>query len=139
MVGTIFEVADGVLGKKDRTSASNISAKALCLIEMRRGLYENYLSDRLYENERNVNKVEKALKYELRWCEVEAMDKIAEDLEGAARRHNSNILYGYVNKLRGSSQSRLVPVKDRNGAIISDKERVKERWAEHFKKYAKWR
>ena len=26
----------------------------------------------------------------------------------------------------------FVTVKDRNGATISDKERVKERWAEHF-------
>ena len=34
--------------------------------------------------------------------------------------------------MRGSSQSRLVPVKDRIRATISDKERVKEIWAEHF-------
>ena len=34
--------------------------------------------------------------------------------------------------MRGSSQSGLVPVKDRNGATISDKEKVKERWVEHF-------
>ena len=36
------------------------------------------------------------------------------------------------NKLRGSSQSGLVPVKDRNGDTISHKERVKERWAVNF-------
>ena len=95
-------------------------------------MYKNYLSDRSYENKRNVKKVEKALKYELRRCEVEAMDKIAEDLEDEARRHNSKILYWHVNKLKGSSQSGLVPVKDRNGATISDKEKVKERWVEHF-------
>ena len=63
---------------------------------------------------------------------MEAMDEISEDLEDAARRHNSKILYWYVNKLRGSSQSRLVSIKDRNGATTSCKERVKERWAEHF-------
>ena len=60
------------------------------------------------------------------------MDKIADDLEDVARQHNSKILYWHVNKLRGSSQSGLVPVKGRNRAIISDKERVKERWAEYF-------
>jgi len=65
---------------------------------------------------------------------VEAMDKIAEDLEDAAGRHNSKILYWHVNKLRRSSQSGLVPVKDRNGATISDKEIVKERRVEHFEK-----
>ena len=129
---TICEVADGVLGKSAKTATRNISEKALGLIESRGGLYKNYLSDRSYENKRNVKKVEKALKYELRRCEVEAMDEIAEDLEDAARRHNSKILYWRVNKLKESSQSGLVPVKDRNGATISDKEKVKERWVEHF-------
>ena len=97
-------------------------------------MYKNYLSDRSCENKRNVKKVEKALKYKLRRCEVEAMSKIAEDLKDAARRYNSKILYWHVNKLRGSSQSRIVPVKYRSGATNSDKERVKERWTEHFKK-----
>ena len=63
---------------------------------------------------------------------MEAMDKIAEDLEDAARRHISKILYWHVIKLKGSSQSGLVPVKDRNGATISDKEKVKERWVDYF-------
>ena len=95
-------------------------------------MYKNYLSDMLYENKRNIKKVQKALKYELRRCEMEAMDKITEDLEDAARRHNSKILYWHVNKLKGSSQSGLVQVKDRNGATISDKEKVKERWVENL-------
>ena len=34
--------------------------------------------------------------------------------------------------MKGSSQSGLVPVKDWNGATISDKEKVKERWVEYF-------
>ena len=56
----VCEVTDVVLGKKIRNTARNFSENALCLIE-RRGLYTNYLSDRLYENKRNVRKVEKAL------------------------------------------------------------------------------
>ena len=95
-------------------------------------MYKNYLSDKSYENKRNVKKVEKTLKYELRRCEVEAKDKIAEDLQDAARRHNSEILYWHVNKLKGSSYSGSVLLKDRNGATISDKEKVKEKWVEHF-------
>ena len=76
--------------------------------------------------------MEKALKYELRRCEVEAMNKISEDLKDVARRHNSKIIYVHVNKLKGSSQSGLVPVNDKNGPTVSDKGKVKERWAEHF-------
>ena len=41
-------------------------------------------------------------------------------------------MYWQVNWLRGGRQPGFVPVKDRNGTKISDKERVKERWAEHF-------
>ena len=77
-------------------------------------------------------KLEKALKYELIRCEVEYMDKIAEDLEDATPRHKSKILYWQVNILRGSAQSRLIFVKGMNDATISDKERVKERQSEHL-------
>jgi len=77
-------------------------------------LYKNYLNDRSYENKQNVRKGEKSLKYELRRCEVENIDKIADVQEDPARRHNSKMLYWLVNKLRGSNQSGLVQVKDRN-------------------------
>ena len=50
----ICEVAEGVLVKKVRTAARNISDKVLCLIERRRGLYKNYVSDRSYENKKDV-------------------------------------------------------------------------------------
>ena len=43
---------------------------------------------------------------------MDAMDKISEDLEDAARWHNNKILSWHVKKLRGNSQSVLVPVKD---------------------------
>ena len=36
---------------------------------------------------------------------MEATDKIAEDLEDAARQHESKISFWHVNKLRGTSQS----------------------------------
>ena len=57
--------------------------------------------------------------------EVETMDKIVEDPEDAARWHNSKILYWHVNKLKGSSQSGLVPVKDRNGAQLVIRKELK--------------
>ena len=41
-----------------------------------RGLYKNYLIDRSYKNNRNAKKVEIALKYELKSCVVEPMDKL---------------------------------------------------------------
>ena len=65
-------------------------------------------------------------------CELEAIDKTADDLEDTARQHNSKTLYWNVNKLRGRSQSGLVPVKDGKEATISNKKRVKERRAKHF-------
>ena len=55
-------------------------------------------------------------------CEIDALDKTAEDLEHKARWHYTEILYWHVKKLRGNSQSELVPVKDRNVVTPSDKE-----------------
>ena len=37
--------------------------------------------------------------------------------------------------MRGNNLSGLVPVKKRNGATVSDKGRVKERWAGHFENW----
>ena len=75
----------------------------------------------------------KASKYELISYKVEAMDKIVEDLKDTASWHNGEVLHQYVNKLRGKSQSGVVPVRDRNGVTISDRERAKERWTECLK------
>jgi len=47
-------------------------------------------------------------------------------LEDAARQYNTKILFGNVITLKGSSHSGLVSVKYRNGATISEMERVKE-------------
>ena len=57
--------------------------------------------------------MEKALKYDLRRCKLEATDKIAKDPEDVAKQHNNKILYWHVNKLRGRSQAELVPVSVR--------------------------
>ena len=56
---------------------------------------------------------------------MEAMDRIDEQLEGAARHHNSKILFWHVHQLRGNRKSELVPVKNWNGARVSDKEEFK--------------
>ena len=53
------------------------------------------------KTKRNVRKVEKVLKYELRRREVEAMNITAKALEDAARRHINKILSWGVNKFRG--------------------------------------
>ena len=98
---TIVDVAGGVFGKKVGTAARSISEKALCLIERRRGLYKNCLSHRSYQNKWNLKKGEKELKYDLNRWEVDAMGKIVEDLEDAARRYISKIFYCRVNKLTG--------------------------------------
>ena len=71
-------------------------------------------------------------KYQLRRFEVDITNEIAKDHENPARLHSSRILYWRVNKLIKDRQSGHVPVKDRNGATISDKERINEKWEEHF-------
>jgi len=58
-----------------RKAADDVLEKnALCLIESRRCLYKNYLSERSCENKRNVKIVEKELKKGPGMCEVDAKD-----------------------------------------------------------------
>ena len=47
-------------------------------------------------------KVEMALNYELRRCEMETVIRITQDLENTAGRCYSKILYWHVKKVRGS-------------------------------------
>ena len=61
-----------------------------------------------------------------------ATDKIVEDLEDTAQWHNNKKWYWHVKKLKVKSLSGLAPVKDRNGATTSNKERIKEKWVKHF-------
>jgi len=63
--------------------------------------------DGSYVNKRNVKSWE-SIKYELRRCERETIEKISKDLEDADRRHNSKLMYCHVNKLRGSNQSEFI-------------------------------
>ena len=55
------------------------------------------------------------------------MGQIAKDMTDAARRDNRKILFWHVNKLKRKNQSRLVPIKNRNGDKISNKKNVKKR------------
>jgi hypothetical protein len=98
----ICEIVDGVLGKKVRNTARNISDNALCLIQKRRGMYKLYLSDRSYENKPGY--------------------KIAEYLEMPP--DGIIVIYctGTLINWEENSQSGLVPLKDRNEATISEKE-----------------
>ena len=72
----------------------------------------------------NAKKVEKALNmnYEYMkwrpWIKLPRIGKI--QLGGIKVKYCTDML-------RGSSQSGLIPIKDKNGPTINDKERVKER------------
>ena len=58
----ICKVADVVLGKKVNAAARNISEKAICLKDKRRGLRKNYISYWSYENKTNVKKSGESIK-----------------------------------------------------------------------------
>ena len=67
-------------------------------------MYKKYLNNRSYENKRNVKKIKIALKLELKRCEVEDMDEMAEDLEMQPDGIIVyKILYWHVKKLRRNS------------------------------------
>ena len=84
---------------------------------------------------RGIYRIEKALKCELRSCDVDAMDEIAKDLECAAKQYNIEILHSQVKTLRGSNQYRLAPFKEKKQDSIRDKESIKERRGKHLRMF----
>lgn len=131
---SVCEVALNVLGKKKSKLIKNVSEKALSLINDRNKLHEIYLGSKTEENRKKVREIEKTLKKELKKCENDFMDKIAEDLEDAAKRHNLKVMYEHVRNLSGRKKQAILPVKNEKGEQLHDKEQIKDRWSEHFKK-----
>ena len=122
----VYEVSNGVFGKKVNNADRNISENALHLTERKRCLRKICMSVRSGENDGNVKNVEKVLKYELNRYEGEAMDKITEDMEHTARWHKSSYCTGMLINWEWVVNLEA-PVKDRNEATSGDKDRVKAR------------
>ena len=59
-------------------------------------------------------------------------DKLAEDLEGAARRGNQRDVWQLTKQIAGKVNSKGVAVRDTSGNLLSEVDQQRGRWAEHF-------
>ena len=77
----------------DRDAVRIISKNPSSLVKKKMDLHKKFLSHRSYENKKKVREAENAIKYGSRRCETEDMDRTTVDLECAARKDNSKMLF----------------------------------------------
>ena len=152
------KVLNVILGRDVRNAVRNSNEKKLSLVKKGREMHKKYLSDKFYENKRNLRKVERGLKYKLTRYQVKTMDEKPEDLEDEA--WWQNIKYYWKNWERivnMDSPTYLLPttlcstkLSEANTATHAsppsqpiqsstlvpfrdrNEERNKQRWTEHF-------
>ena len=82
-----------------------------------------------------LKELRKQLKKELTKDKNNMLKEIATELEEACKRGDSKKLFASVNRLSGSSSTKIIniePVKDKTGEIITERKSILDRWKQHF-------
>ena len=127
------EVQLGVAKKKKQDF---ISAHTWSLIERREMLKNNINSARTIDERKEFKQqysaVDKCVKREIRNDKREQLNTLAKKAEDAAAVYNMKDLYSITKKIANTNSSRNVPVKDKNGTLLTSVEEQLTRWKEHF-------
>jgi hypothetical protein len=86
------------------------------------------------EKNKNLNELRKQLKKSLSEDRNKMLENLAQEMEEAYKRGDSKKLFANVKKLSGDNNSKQIsiePVK-KNGELITEKNKIMERWKEHF-------
>ena len=87
------------------------------------------------EKTAELTELRKQLKKRLASDKNNMLEDLANEMEDAFKRGDSKKLFANVNKLSGSTITKIIsaePVRDGNGDIITEKKRIMERWKQHF-------
>ena len=87
------------------------------------------------EKTTELNELRTQLKKRLIKDKNKMLEETANEMEDAYKRGDSKKLFANVNKLSGSTITKIIniePVKDRNGEILTEKEKIMARWKQHF-------
>ena len=126
-----------VLGEKRVKHKPWITQESLELIETRRTkklqLNESRTRSQKLKAQEEYNQVSKEVKRSLRRDKEAYLNKLAEKAEKAANSGQMRTLYQTTKTLSGKFSRSEVPVKDKDGRTVFEKEAQKERWVEHFK------
>ncbi|XP_063708921.1 craniofacial development protein 2-like [Culicoides brevitarsis] len=76
--------------------------------------------------------LDKRVKREIRNDKREHLNSLASQAEAAAAVYNMKDLYTITKRIANTNRSRNVPVKDKNGVLLTNVEDQLKRWREHF-------
>uniref|UniRef100_A0A336M488 CSON002588 protein n=1 Tax=Culicoides sonorensis TaxID=179676 RepID=A0A336M488_CULSO len=82
--------------------------------------------------QQHYNIIDRRVKREIRNDKREQLNALARQAEAAAAVYNMKDLYTITRKISNTSKSRNVPVKDKNGVLLTNVEDQLKRWREHF-------
>ena len=120
---TVQEVSKQVLGSKEAQGKEWITDATLDLVTQRRVARSLSTSDPIN------TRVKRSLKCEKQKWESEVANKIEE----AAEKKDTRKVCKRATNLWQAKHSNIGLVKDKNGEIITAKEKQMERWAQHFR------
>ncbi|XP_065584387.1 uncharacterized protein LOC136043406 [Artemia franciscana] len=131
-------IAAEKLGFRKKPKERWISDITWKLIDERKTLKQAMLIDTTRCSELATKQIykekDKEVKKSARKDKRQFLEKKAALAEEADRKGDSKTLYRLTNEMVGKQSSRITLVKDENGSIISDPEKIDERWASHFEK-----
>jgi len=126
------ETAEGAIGyKKNQPRKPWISKEVLEMSEKRRDMRPTRAKSE--ENKKRYNKITKDIKRRVKECKENWMEEKCRELEKNAKTQQTDKLFRAVKEICGTFRTRTTAVRDEEGHILEDTEKIKERWKQYYK------
>lgn len=125
-----------VLGKRERRNKDWISENTLTKIAERKAAKATLNTSKTPASkqlaQQNYAEKDRIVKKSAKTDKRNYLDGLAQEAEEAATKGNLREVYCITKKLSGRFQSSDMPIKDKNGKLLTSQEDQKKRWKEHF-------
>ena len=124
-----IETATDILGKKTNKKKPWITSEVLNMCDKRRALKEKKMKDP--EVRKEYSKSNKEVKREIIKAKEKWITEQCDNIEKSLKTYNSKKAYETVKELTKPKQSKVTSIKDKNGEVIIEKNKILERWTEY--------
>ena len=133
---TWTSTCEEVLGKKKRQHTDWISVETINKLQVRKEKKAVLNNSRTRSTKAAAHEqytvANRAVKKSVKTDKVNCIDNLAKEAEDAAARGNMKHLYDTTRKLAGKFKHAEIPIKDKNGVILTSEEDPMGRWRDHF-------
>ena len=133
---TCTSTCEEVLGKKKRQHKDWISVETINTLPVRKEKKAVLNNSRTRSTNAAAHEqytvANRAVKKSVKTGKVNFIDSLAKEAEDAAARGNIKQLYDTTRKLAGKFKQAEIPIKDKNGVLLTSEEDQIGRWRDHF-------